>query len=136
MAYAHMVDCLCMKKIEKKWRQYLVLREWVTINSFYIIAIWYYIVKEKIGNIRAVYIRNKNIIVKFRETGHQDGPLGKVHAAKTDDLSLILGINMMGQEKWLPRVVFWSPHLCHDIDVLTQITHTHIHTQIQKHTSS
>lgn len=132
MAYAPMVDCLCMEKIEKECRQYLVLREWVTINSFYIIAIWYYMVNKKIRNTRAVYIRNRNIVVKFRETGHQDGSVGKVHAAKTDDLSLILEINMMEQEKWLPRVVFWSPHLCHGIDVFTQIRH--IHTDRDKET--
>lgn len=28
-------------------------------------------VNKKIRNIRAVYIRNRNIVVKFRETGHQ-----------------------------------------------------------------
>lgn len=130
MAYVHMVDCLCMEKIEKECRQYLVLREWVTINSFYIIAIWYYMVNKKIRNIRADYIRNRNIVVKFRETGHQDGSVGKVHAAKIDDLSLILEINMMELEKWLPRVVFWSPHLCHGIDVFTQIRH--IYTDREK----
>lgn len=56
-------------------------------------------VNKKIRNIRAVYIRNRNIVVKFRETGHQDGSVGKVHAAKIDVLSLILEINMMEQEK-------------------------------------
>lgn len=132
MAYAYMVDCLRMEKIEKECRQYLVLREWVTINSFYIIAIWYYMVNKKIRNIRAVYIRNRNIVVKFRETGHQDGSVGKVHAAKIDDLSLILEINMMEQEKWLLKVAFWSPHLCQGIDVFTQIRH--IHTDRDKET--
>lgn len=134
-----MVDCLCTYgrlfihgENWKERRQYLVLREWVTINSFYIIAIWYYMVNKKIGNIRAVYISKRNIVGKFRETGHQDGSVGKVHTAKNDDLSLILRINMMEQEKWLPRVVFWSPHLCHGIDVLTQIRHTHTHTPHHK----
>lgn len=56
-------------------------------------------VNKKIRNIRADYIRNRNIVVKFRETGHQDGSVGKVHAAKIDDLSLILEINMMELEK-------------------------------------